>query len=93
MYALKYGSVPVVRAVGGLNDTIIQFDEKTGKGNGFKYYEYGTKPLLKSIKEAVSLYENPKVWNKLRSEGMKYDFSWRRSAESYMNLYDSVLKK
>ncbi|MFC1838493.1 glycogen synthase GlgA [Thermodesulfobacteriota bacterium] len=93
MYALKYGSVPIVRAIGGLNDTIVQFDKKTGKGNGFKFYNYDAKALLISIKEAVSMYDNSKIWNKLRLEGMKCDFSWNRSAEAYMKVYESVLKK
>lgn len=90
MYALKYGSVPVVRAVGGLNDTIVQFDEKSEEGNGFKFSNYDRRELYQAIKQAVSLYDNSKVWNNLRLQGMKANFSWNRSAELYREIYESV---
>ena len=93
MYALKYGSVPIVRAVGGLNDTIVQFDKGSDEGNGFKFHDYDAKALYRSIKQAVSLYDNSKIWKKLRSKGMKSNFSWNRSAGLYMEVYESVLKR
>jgi starch synthase len=93
MYALKYGTVPLVRATGGLNDTIKSFDEKTGNGNGFKFGSYSAEALLKEIEKAVSLFNDKKAWKKLMSNGMNSDFSWDRSAKSYLDLYLSIMKK
>lgn len=93
MYALKYGTVPVVRATGGLKDTIVQFDIKTGKGNGFKFWQYKPISFLRAIRMASKHYNHPETWQQLVSNGMKADFSWERSAESYINLYHSILKK
>lgn len=91
MYALKYGTVPVVRATGGLSDTIEQFDEKTMSGNGFKFVTYDSKALLTAVKKAVDLYKDKKTWKKLMSICMKYDFSWDRSAKSYLDVYRSII--
>jgi starch synthase len=93
IYALKYGTIPVVRAVGGLNDTIQQFDPKTGKGNGFKFEPYTPKAFLDCIQYAVDLFETEKAWRRLMSEGMKADFSWKGPAREYMKLYESVSKR
>jgi len=90
MYALKYGTVPVVRATGGLNDTIESFDEKTGKGNGFKFRPYDSEALFKEIKRAVRLFKDKKAWKKLMANGMVADFSWKRSAKSYLDLYNAI---
>jgi starch synthase len=93
MYALKYGTVPIVRATGGLKDTIVQFNARTGKGNGFKFRPYKPAALLKAIRTATELFDNPGTWQQLISNGMKADFSWDRSARSYMRLYRSLLKR
>jgi starch synthase len=93
MYALKYGTVPVVRAVGGLDDTIQQFDPKTGKGNGFKFEPYTPKAFLDRILDAVNLFETEKIWMRLMREGMKADFSWKHSAQKYLRLYQSLSKR
>jgi starch synthase len=90
MYALKYGTVPIVRATGGLNDTIDQFDENTMTGNGFKFETYDSEALLDALKHAVELYKDKKTWKKLMLNGMKSDFSWDRSAEEYIKIYESV---
>lgn len=91
MYALKYGAVPVVRATGGLEDTVKHFDPLKGRGNGFKFAPYEPAAFLEAIREAVSTYENPKTWNALRANGMKEDFSWGRSARIYRELYESLI--
>ncbi len=93
IYALKYGTIPVVRAVGGLDDTVQQFDPKTGEGNGFKFEPYTSKAFLDRILYAVDLFEAEKVWRRLMREGMKADFSWKHPAREYMKLYQSVLKR
>jgi len=91
MYALKYGTVPVVRATGGLDDTIISFNSKTGKGNGFKFGSYDSEAFLSAIRDAVRLFQNATVWQDLMANGMKEDFSWDRSAGSYLDIYRSIL--
>ena len=90
MYALRYGTVPVVRATGGLDDTIVQYDPKTGEGNGFKFGPYKPASFLAAIRKAVKLFQNAGAWNKLVANGMKADFSWDRSAQRYMDLYRSL---
>jgi starch synthase len=92
MYALRYGTVPVVRATGGLDDTIIPFRREEGDGNGFKFAAYQPKALLAAIRDAVDLFSDAKTWKKLQTNGMKADFSWDRSARSYLELYRSALK-
>jgi starch synthase len=93
MYALKYGTVPVVRSTGGLDDTIVQFDPKKGEGNGFKFGPYKPLSFLAAIRTAVDLFQNAEAWKKLVANGMKADFSWERSAQSYLELYHTVIEK
>ena len=92
MYALKYGTVPVVRATGGLDDTIVSFDSETFEGNGFKFKPYKAGALLSAIREAVDLYGDVKAWKRLMENGMNADFSWDRSARKYLELYESVAR-
>jgi len=93
MYALKYGTIPVVRATGGLEDTIQEFDKQSGKGNGFKFSEYDPKALLQAIIRAISFYSDRGSWQKIVDNAMVSDFSWRRSAEHYVELYESILTR
>jgi starch synthase len=90
MYALKYGTVPVVRATGGLDDTIVAFDPQTGEGNGFKFSEYAAGPFLREIEAALALYENKGLWDRLTANGMRADFSWDRSARLYLDLFRAI---
>lgn len=91
MYALKYGTVPVVRATGGLNDTIEHYNRQRSTGNGFKFVPYSSEALVSAVKQAVDLYGDKNTWKRLMKTGMKYDFSWDRSADRYMELYRSLL--
>jgi starch synthase len=91
MYALKYGTVPVVRATGGLEDTIEDFDSGAKTGNGFKFGPYEAKAFLAAIRRATDLYTEPATWENLMKKGMAADFSWRRSAEKYLDLYRSLV--
>jgi starch synthase len=93
IYSLKYGTVPIVRATGGLDDTIEQFDPETGKGTGFKFAKYNDIEMVKSIKKAMKLYENKKHWLKLIKNGMAKDFSWEVSAKKYVSLYKKLIKE
>jgi starch synthase len=92
MYALKYGTVPVVRATGGLDDTILQFDPRTGKGNGFTFKPYEPAAFLEAVRAAAELFFEPKAWKKVMANGMKADFSWEQSARKYLELYKSLLE-
>ena len=93
IYSLKYGTIPIVRATGGLDDTIVNYDPATGKGNGFKFSRYDSKEFLNQIKVAISFYDQPKHWKQLLQNAMTADFSWQRSAEAYLQLYRKALKK
>ncbi|HWF13447.1 MAG TPA: glycogen synthase GlgA [Candidatus Acidoferrales bacterium] len=91
IYSLKYGTVPVVRATGGLDDTIDQFDITTGRGTGFKFQAYDSSALLECIRQAISVYRNePPVWRKIQSNGMAQDFSWQASAKEYVKVYEAA---
>jgi starch synthase len=93
IYSLKYGTVPIVRATGGLDDTIENFDPVTGEGNGFKFQDYSPGELLTTVEQAIRLYRDPILWEKLMLQGMAADFSWQKSARAYENLYEHVLLK
>ncbi|MFH1288489.1 MAG: glycogen synthase GlgA [bacterium] len=91
MYSLKYGTVPVVRATGGLDDTISDFDPVTKKGNGFKFSEASGDALFTVLKRAVGVYKDQKMWNTLRLNGMNCNFSWGNSAREYVKLYERIM--
>jgi starch synthase len=90
MYSLKYGTVPIVRATGGLDDTIDPWDPRTKKGTGFKFQEYTGEALLRAIHQALHLYRDPASWQRLMRNGMSKDFSWRISAREYIRAYERV---
>lgn len=91
IYSLKYGTIPVVRATGGLDDTIIHYDPATKKGNGFKFTRYDAKEFLNTIKMAIDFYAQPEHRRQLLRNAMTADFSWERSAEAYLQLYRKAL--
>jgi starch synthase len=93
MYALKYGTVPVARATGGLEDTIVAFDPYLGAGNGFKFGPYEPEAFLSSVRQAVETFRDKNQWRKIMANGMAADFSWDRSASAYMELYRSLTTK
>ena len=93
IYSLKYGTVPVVRATGGLDDTIEPFDPRTGRGTGFKFTEYAGEALLECLEQALHVYERkPAAWRRLMENGMRKDFSWNASAAEYERLYERVVR-
>jgi starch synthase len=87
MYSLRYGTVPVVRAVGGLVDTVQPFNPKNGRGNGFLFAPYDPRAFLDALRSALAVYPNKKLWTRLQKNGMKADFSWDRSAGEYVKMY------
>ena len=92
MYSMRYGTVPIVRATGGLDDTVQNFDEKTGIGNGFKFHEYGAPALLDKIREALYFYDKLELWQRIQTNGMTMDNSWSAAAAKYADFYREVLK-
>jgi starch synthase len=90
MYSLRYGTVPVVRATGGLDDTIQEFDPKTNQGTGFKFVNYDGPSFLQAVREAVRVFREPQVWQQLQKNGMAKDFSWKASAAAYVTLYEAA---
>jgi starch synthase len=92
IYSLRYGTVPVVRATGGLDDTIEPFDPVSGRGNGFKFSEYTGPALLAAVREALAAYADKRTWQRLQTNGMAQDFSWNASALEYGRLYDVARK-
>ncbi len=88
IYSLKYGTVPIVRATGGLDDTIEPWDARTGKGTGFKFSDYTGEALLATIKQALLAYRDPSSWQTLMRNGMGRDFSWGASAREYGRIYE-----
>ncbi len=88
MYSLRYGTVPVVRATGGLVDTVEDFDAVEGTGVGFVFEPYTSGAMLEAIERAVSTYDDGGAWGGIVRRGMALDFSWRASAERYLDLYE-----
>jgi starch synthase len=89
IYSLRYGTVPVVRATGGLDDTVEQFDPRTSKGTGFKFREYSGEAMLESLRAAINLYrDSPEAWRTLLRNGMGQDYSWTSSAREYVKVYE-----
>lgn len=87
LYSLKYGTIPLVRATGGLDDTVLDLDPTQKKGTGFKFREYSSGTLLECVKRALLAYHHPPLWQKLIRQAMKEDFSWQASARRYAQLY------
>ncbi len=90
IYSMKYGTVPVVRATGGLDDTVEPFDGKAG--TGFKFVEYSPGALRAALEQALGTYRQPKTWQRLVQNCMRKDFSWSASAKQYAKIYQSLSK-
>ena len=91
MYSLKYGTIPVVRAVGGLKDTVQDYDLQTSIGSGFVFGPYHPQALLEAIDRALNVLLDNEAWSALQRRAMKMDFSWDRSAQMYSALYQQLL--
>lgn len=91
MIALRYGTVPVVRATGGLRDTVQDWDASRGSGNGFVFHAYEPGALLIALARALETFTQPRLWRRLQQTGMRQDFSWQRSARRYVELYREAI--
>ena len=93
IYSLKYGTLPIVRATGGLDDTVQQYDENTGTGTGFKFFEISANAVYYSIGWAVSTYyDRPQHIQQMIAQAMQQDYSWEKSAEAYIALYQRAIE-
>ncbi|HVF57959.1 MAG TPA: glycogen synthase [Pyrinomonadaceae bacterium] len=90
MYSMRYGTVPVVRATGGLDDTVENFDPERGTGNGFKFGRYSAQSMLGSLHEALRYYREPEAWRTIQLNGMRVDNSWQAAARKYVEVYRAV---
>jgi starch synthase len=90
VYSLRYGTAPIVRATGGLDDTIQPFDAGTQQGTGFKFETYEGAALLDCIREALKTFRDPKVWRTLQANAMAKDFSWKAPAGAYATVYEAA---
>ena len=93
IYSLKYGTVPIVRATGGLDDTIEQWNAAKGTGTGFKFSGYDPKNLLAEIDRALNVFQNQKAWKRLMRNGMARDYSWSGPAKEYEKVYEEAVQK
>jgi len=93
IYSLKYGTVPIVRATGGLIDTISNVDATLKTGTGFVFEEYHPVRLVEAVRRAVDLFPRKRIWRRIVKDGMKQDFSWISSAKEYVALYQKVAGK
>jgi starch synthase len=93
IYSLKYGTVPIVRAVGGLEDTIRDDPASPDLATGFKFYDYSAEEMLRALQRACALYRDKDAWLALVKRCMQEDFSWEKSAVEYAALYKKALEK
>ncbi len=94
MYSMKYGTLPVVRATGGLNDTVENYDEATGSGTGFKFHDPTPGALRDTMGWAVSTWFNrPAHVEAMRARGMAHDFSWATAAREYEKVYRRAIER
>jgi len=92
MYSMRYGTIPVVRATGGLDDTVENFDPETKKGGGFKFGPYSASAMLEKIREGLYFYSEPKTWTRIQRNAMARDNSWSVAARKYIELYEEIIK-
>jgi starch synthase len=93
IYSLKYGTVPVVRATGGLDDTIEEWNPEQGTGTGFKFEGLAASGLLNAIDRALAAFEDKEGWTKLMRNGMARDYGWEKPAREYAGIYEEVAKR
>jgi starch synthase len=91
MYSMRYGTVPVVRATGGLDDTVEEFDRARRTGTGFKFRDYRAEAMLESLYEALYCYAERDLWRAIQINGMRQNNSWEAAAQRYLDLYRAIV--
>jgi starch synthase len=90
MYSLRYGTIPIVRTTGGLDDSVIDYTQDAARANGIKFQEYSTRALAKAIRKALAVYQQPELLLRYRRNAMKADFSWEQTVGQYSKVYETV---
>lgn len=93
MYSLRYGTIPIVHATGGLDDSVVDMQLDRAFGTGFKFYRHESTAFLETIKAALELFRDRMKWMELQRRAMAQEFSWKHAAEQYLQVYDGVLNK
>jgi starch synthase len=91
MYSLRYGAIPIVRATGGLDDSVVDPNENIEHATGIKFFEESARALAKAIRKALVLYADPPLLDHFRLNGMQADFSWEKSAAQYLQYYRELV--
>jgi starch synthase len=93
IYSLRYGTIPIVRATGGLRDTVVPYQAETGEGTGFVFQDPTPEALLGAVQEALRVFADRTMWQQLVCNAMAQDFSWAQSAQRYLDLYRQVVTR
>jgi starch synthase len=93
LIAMKYGTIPIVRETGGLNDTVQSYNEFTREGNGFSFSHFNAHDMLYTVRRALSFYKQKDIWEKIVKSAMTKDYSWAKSAFKYNQLYADLLSR
>jgi starch synthase len=92
MYSLRYGTIPIVRTTGGLDDSVIDYTEDAVRANGIKFREYSARALAKAIRKALALYQQSDLLQRYRQNAMRMDFSWNQTVDEYLKVYKTAEK-
>ena len=92
LYALKYGTVPVVRYTGGLSDTVHEFNQDSSSGNGFGFERFDESEFMDAVEKALAYFRHKQYWRMLQRNGMDADFSWHKSAKKYLQIYKEMTR-
>lgn len=88
MYSLRYGTIPIVRATGGLDDSVVDYTQDAQRANGIKFHEYSPRALAKAIRKAMSIYYQPELFRRFRRNAMRADNSWEQTVNEYVKVYE-----
>jgi starch synthase len=93
IYGMKYGTIPVVRATGGLADTVQEWSAEAETGTGFCFHDYRPEEFLNGVRKALAVFQDKKQWRKLMHNGMARDYSWTKPAKEYIQLYEEIVRR
>jgi starch synthase len=88
MYSLRYGTIPIVRVTGGLDDSVVDFTQDAERANGIKFQEYSARALAKAMRKALAIYQQPELLRRYRRNAMKVDFAWEQTVGEYLKIYE-----
>ncbi|MDQ6976542.1 MAG: glycosyltransferase, partial [Ghiorsea sp.] len=91
LMAMRYGNIPIVRATGGLKDTVVDYNQDAKQGTGFHFEDATAQAFAAAVEQAVSVFKKPTTWSRIRTRALRRDSSWQASAEAYVQLYTELL--